>query len=108
MYKLLFLSCITLASAISHAGQDWFSAKGLGISAGSGTIFLDVNESHDQSECTDKNSFRFKVSNPLYREVYATLLADQVTKKSILIAFSDEASLCLYNAPVIYSVYLKS
>ncbi|MCH2041055.1 MAG: hypothetical protein MK185_10520 [Saccharospirillaceae bacterium] len=105
MKNFILLASMLLPS-LSLAGSDDFTVKGLGIST-SNTIFLDVNESHSQSECSNKNSFRFKTAHPLYKEIYATLLTAKATRSEVRIAFSDSVSDCVYNSPQILSVYIK-
>lgn len=102
---ILFASLLLPSLSLAASGD--FTVKGLGISHFSKTIFLDVHESHSKSECSDKNSFRFKTSHNLYKEIYATLLTAKATGSKVNIAFSDNMSNCLYNSPQILSVYIK-
>ena len=105
MKKLMILSGL-LVSNLSLAAQSDFTVQGVGISDFSKTIFLDVNESHSKSSCSDKNSFRFKTEHPLYKEVYATLLTAKTTKRTVTIAFTEKAEDCVYSSPQInLSVY---
>ena len=103
---LITLSLLSMAT-LASTGVINATVKGLGISSSSGTIYLDINESQTSASCTDKDSFRFKVSNPLYKEVYATLLTAKVANKTVTIAYSNDESMCHYNSPQIYSVYIK-
>ncbi|WP_194868228.1 hypothetical protein [Pseudoalteromonas sp. PPB1] len=106
MKKVMMLAGLFVSSSL-FAGSDDFKVKGVGISTSSGTIFLDVTKYHSQSSCSDKNSFRFKTNHPLYQDIYATLLTAKATDSTVTIAFTDDASLCVYNSPQILSVYLK-
>jgi hypothetical protein len=107
LLKFIIILSLVFTFSLSHAGNGSFTVKFVGISATSNTIFFDVNESHTYSECTDKNSFRFETSHPLYKEVYATLLTALATQMTVNLAFTDSSSECLYNAPKILSVYIK-
>ncbi len=100
---LLFLTPVT------YAGSGDFTIKSIGISEWSNTLFIDVNESHIQSECSDKNSFRYIINkeNSLYREIYSGLLAAKSSKSTVSIAFTDSAADCRYNSPQIASISIQ-
>jgi len=104
--KLLTILILTFISSLSYsAGIENFTIKSVGISEGSYTIFVDTFESHDESECSDKNSLRYKVNDTsLYREIYSGLLAAKMSGSAVQIAFTSDLESCLYNAPQILSI----
>ena len=106
MNKIIILLTITLVSVFSEAATKDFTIAGLGISTSSNTIFLDVEQNHGHATCSDQNSFRLSTSSPLYKEIYATLLAAKAANKTVSIGFGDSDN-CLYNSPIIGSVYIK-
>jgi hypothetical protein len=108
LQKIIITLFLLFSFSLSYAGSGSFTVRHVGISSTTNTVFFDVNEAHDDSECSDKNTFRFEVGqSTLYKEVYATLLTAFVAKKTITIVFSDSLSECIYNAPQISSVFIR-
>lgn len=104
--KVICFLTLSLVSVFSVAATKTFTVAGVGISANTNTIFLNVEQDHGHSSCTNQRGFRFSATLPLYKEVYATLLTAKVSKKSIEINY-DDSNRCVYNSPIIKSVYIK-
>ncbi len=107
MKKIMILWGLMLTSVAQAATLSAdFTIFGLGISATTNTIFVDVNENHNHPICTDRNSFRLDTSNPLYKEIYATFLMAYTARKTVVIYYSDENN-CQFNSPIIGAVFVK-
>jgi uncharacterized ion transporter superfamily protein YfcC len=107
--KVILAVMMVVLSFGATAGKYDFTIKSLGISEGSYTLFIDTNETHTLSECSEKSSFRYVINkeSSLYREIYSGIMAAQMADKTVEIAFTDAATDCLYNSPQILSISIK-
>lgn len=101
---MIFLSLI---SGACWAGSQDVGIQGVGISANSKTIWINIVPELTSGPCPIKGTVRLPIEDSIIaKEVYSAALTALAASKTVTVGFNDAAS-CIHNSHVVQTFYIK-
>ncbi|WHI53014.1 hypothetical protein P3339_09705 [Microbulbifer sp. MLAF003] len=107
--KLVFSFMISGISMSSLSASQDVEITGIGISESTKTVYIGVYPSISDTPCSGSSQVRISLASSFTaKEVYSAALTAFASSKTVNIGYDDSSSAeCLFNNPIIQTLYIK-